>query len=201
MYESKGRRKSLLPGRIGRESGSGDQEIRNLQKTKDGERMLHGKMGQVRQKLGVQARSLHRKLNSSVILAWDLWKAAVGDRFGRQEGSWYETEEVVLHICGARNNWRPENQGKGMLWRMGRSLWDHNSNSHWDGGVKLGQWLWRWERGIDVGKTLWCGGTWIPVVFTLPVIDSSHDNRGFMVFVYQNISLSWSKPSKGSHHT
>lgn len=66
MYESKGRKNPYCLGESGEnlESGSGNPE---LTETKDGERMLHGKMGQVRQKLGGgKARSLHRKLNSSM---------------------------------------------------------------------------------------------------------------------------------------
>ena len=103
---------------------------------------------------------------------------------------------------GTLKAWKP---GKGMLWEDGKIIYETTTAIHIEmEGVKLGQWLWRWERGIDVGKTLWCGKDMdSSVVFTLPpVIDSSHDSqRDPMVFVYQNTSLSWSKPSKGSHHT
>ena len=53
---------SLMPGMIRKESG-------NLEYTEvdDGERILHEKMEQVRQKLGDgKARSLHGKLSSSL---------------------------------------------------------------------------------------------------------------------------------------
>lgn len=92
-----------------------------------------------------------------------------------------------------------------MLWEDGKIIYETTMAIHIEmEGVKLGQWLWRWEKGIDVSKTLWCGeDTDSCVVFTLlPVIDSSHDSQGDpMVFVYQSMSLSWSKSSKGSHDT
>lgn len=51
------------------------------------------------------------------------------------------------------------------------------------------------ERGIDVGKDpqMWRGHGFLCGLHFTPVIDSSHDSqRDPMVFVYQNISLSWS---------
>ena len=53
---------------------------------------------------------------------------------------------------------------------------------------------------MDVGKTLWCGeDVDYYVVFTLPpIVYSSHSSqRDPLVFVYQIMSLFWSKPSKG----